>query len=544
MELERALLGTMLKSKIYLRQHVNKLKSEYFTTKERKFIRDNIARTMKSSKGLLTREVFDYELRSRIEEKEIPFYESEWTLIESQATTEEPEVLIDRLHMASVGRQLMDIAEDVVLTLEKGSIDDAIRKLRNSAAKIADRKDEAPYVEVTDYKSRLDLIRDKQQHPEKYLGIKTGFGFFDRCTGGLFPSEFTLISAITGMGKSTLMKQIGTGIITCNDRKNVLHVCNEEHLLQVQTKFDAQLTQIPYSDFKMATITDEAVEKWRKKMEIDMKRPGLGRLFIKEVPAFTDVSLIEETLSELEQQGIKIHVVVIDHLPHVKPIEQAWGEFDEQGKAAADCKELARSWQLSVLSATQAATIVADKQAKGRKAGDMDVFGSKKQLHVANTHMSVTKIGVDDTQTDREEWERDVFWCGNVSKNRDGAKFSFKMKHHVRFGFVEEVKDITAEAEKKMKEVLEKENTEEAEVSGVKEVTGGVVEKKIEEVCLVAEKIDEMTIGDGLVDTPTEQETVQETVTESVQEVVQEAEAPKAPMTMLEKLRAKKLLKQ
>jgi hypothetical protein len=125
----------------------------------------------------------------------------------------------------------------------------------------------------------------------------------------------------------------------------------------------------------------------------------------------------------------------------VRPKEQAWGEYDEQGKAAADCKELGRAHHLSVVVATQAATIVEEKQTKGRRAGKLDVYGSKEQVHVANTSIVITLKGSDTSQTDREEWERDVYWLCDIKKNRDGATFSFDMKHHVRYGYVEEIFD-------------------------------------------------------------------------------------------------------
>lgn len=457
-DLERALLHLLTTSKVLLRQHVSKIRPEFFTTKERRFVRECIQRTFGSSKGVLTKTVFDYEVHSRIDDNERHFYEGEWTIIAGLTVTDEIDALVDRLHKADVGRKLMDAAENMVELVEKGRIDDALRQLRNSTAKIAERRESPPVIELTDYRNRLDIIMDKKAYPEKYLGIKTGIKTFDDRTGGLFAGEMTLISGVTGLGKSTILKQIESGIAICNVNKNVLHVCNEEHLLQVQTKFDAQLTEIPYNEFKWATITDEDIEKWKRMMEVDLKKPNIGRIFIKEVPAFTDVTLMEESLNELENRGIHIHVVIIDHLPHVRPIEQAWGEYDEQGKAAADCKELARSHHLSVVVATQAATIVEEKQGKGRRAGKLDVYGSKEQVHVANTSLVITQIGIDETQTDREEWERDVFWLGDVKKNRDGAIFSFKLRHRVRIGRVEEIFDkptgaVKAAADEAVKEL-------------------------------------------------------------------------------------------
>jgi hypothetical protein len=257
-------------------------------------------------------------------------------------------------------------------------------------------------------------------------------------TGGLFPKELTVIAGLTGIGKSTIVRAIQRGVIFCNQNKNVLHIANEESLEQVQHKFDAGLTGIPYRDFKLATITDSGIKEWTDFMDINMRQPGVGKIFVREVPAFTDVTLVEEAYRELEAMGIKIHVIVIDHLPHVKPIQQAWGENDERAKSAADCKEIARWCNCSVVVPTQAATVVDAKQMKGKRAGNLDVYGSKAQVHVANTFIIITEKGKDEKQIDREEFERDVFWLVDVKKARDGAKFWFGVRHHVLVGRITE----------------------------------------------------------------------------------------------------------
>jgi len=143
----------------------------------------------------------------------------------------------------------------------------------------------------------------------------------------------------------------------------------------------------------------------------------------------------------LEMQGIPIHVVIIDHLPHIRPIEKAWNENDERAKAAADVKQLAKDLNVALVIPTQAATEVEEKQMKGKRAGRLDVYGSKGQIHVANVFLIITFKGIDEKQTGVEEWEKDVFWLVDCKKNRDGPPFWFSAKHLVREGRVIEVFD-------------------------------------------------------------------------------------------------------
>jgi replicative DNA helicase len=437
-DLERSLLNTLTKSMMSCRKHMQSVKEEWFTSEARQFIFKLSLGVFRKSKSILSEKVFEYEVDKLVDPKEHKYYLGEWNLIQAITVGDPPEALIDRLAEAAVGRNMMDAIEKIIEKAEAGDIAEAVSLYKRTAVTINSGNINQPIVELTDYKHRLALIRDKQSFPEKYLGIKTGFKTFDNHTGGLFPGELTLIAGVTGLGKSTLVKQLQKGIIENNTGKNVLHIANEESQLQVETKFDALMTEIPYLDFKLARMTEEEIERWVEKMDKDLKKPGRGRVFIKEVPAFTDVTLVEQAYRELEAKGIKIHVIIIDHLPHIIPIMKSWGENDEKAKAAADCKQLSKDLNCSVVIPTQAATEVEEKQQKGKRAGKLDVYGSKAQVHVANTFMIITSKGKVEDHT-REQWEWDVNWLVDIKKNRDGASFCFLVRHYVRFGKVEEI---------------------------------------------------------------------------------------------------------
>jgi replicative DNA helicase len=446
-DLERSLLNILLGSQVFSRMYVVTVKESWFTSKERKFIISLALEMHKSSRSLLTRQIFDYEIQNRLAAEEVDFYRGEWDLIQGLAVQEDAEALIERLKEAQAGREIMDLAEGMFTLLEKNDVSGADALLKRGAMGISVRGGDRPVVEITEYQERLQLLKDKKAHPEKYLGIKTGFPTFDEHTGGLFPKELTLVAGLTGLGKSTFVRAFQKGIVLCNANKNVLHVANEESQEQVEMKFDSLLTETPYLDFKLATISDEGIDAWVKYMDEDMKEGDRGRIFVKEVPAFTNVTLMEQAFRDLEGKGIRIHVIIIDHLPHVKPIERAYDPNDEQRKAAADCKELARSLGISVVIPTQAATIVAQKTEAKKRAGDLDVYGSKAQIHVANTFLIITDKGIDEsdtTQEDLEEWQRDRHWLCDVKKNRDGPRFNFWAKHFVQIGDIQEWDQMNA----------------------------------------------------------------------------------------------------
>ena len=437
-ELERSLLKVLTSSKFMCRQHIGSVKDDWFTNPLRRFIFKVALNTFNGSKSVLTGSVYGYEVDKCIDPSEQTNYMAEWNLVQAGTVNEPPSALMDKLREALLGRNMMDAMADVIEKTDNGDVAGALSAFKQAAVHMNAGRIDQPVVEITSYQHRLQLIRDKQQHPEKYLGIKTGFPTFDRITGGLHPQELYLLAGVTGLGKSTMVKQLAHGIITKNKNKNVLLIANEESQIQVETKFDALLTGTPYLDFKRANIKESDIEDWIETMEDALTRPGVGRIFIKEVPAFTDVSLVTQAFRELESQGIPIHAVIIDHLPHVKPLEQAWSENDDRGKAAADCKQLAKDLNVPVVTPTQAATSVEEKQTRGKEAGKLDVYGSKAQIHVSNTFIIITSKGkIEDSNLPDYEW--DVRWVVDVKKNRDGPGFKFHARHHVRYGRVEEI---------------------------------------------------------------------------------------------------------
>jgi replicative DNA helicase len=440
-DLERAFLKAVTSSVIMARTYLHQAREELFTSEQRQTIFAFSAKALDESNTVLNRGVFEYEIRARLDDAEATNFIGEWNLMEGVEDFDGPELVLAKLKEAEVGRKALGVSDGLLDLLGKGQITEAVAYLKREAMMIGGTKQDRPMVPLTDITTRLALIREKLAHPELYQGIKIGLPTFDIETGGLFPGELTLIAGITGLGKSTLCRTIAKGIVTLNGAKNVLHIANEEYLEQVQYKYDAIFTGIPYLDFKLAKIGDVELDRWQKHMEGPMREAGRGQVFVKEVAAFTDVSLIEQQYRILENRGIPIHVIIIDHLPHVKPIQMAWGENDERAKAAADCKELARSLRVSVVTPTQAATEVEKKQTAGKRAGKLDVYGSKGQVHIANTFVIITFKGTDDSQTDRPENKRDVFLFCDGKKNRDGAPFCFFAKHIVRSGEIVEIND-------------------------------------------------------------------------------------------------------
>jgi len=181
------------------------------------------------------------------------------------------------------------------------------------------------------------------------------------------------------------------------------------------------------------------------------------------------------------------------------------------------------------------------------------VYGSKGQVHVANNFLIITMRGKDNTQVDRLEYERDVYWLVDCKKNRDGPPFNFLAKHHVFFGKVEEVledsdgntagDDHTADSSQKQlaDDILKEMESENEEADKAKEESSDepVVDMSTEVVDVTPEVVrvepEVVRVEPEVVRVPVEVDNQVEEISPDI-EIVSE----KKPISALEKMRARK----
>jgi replicative DNA helicase len=444
--LEQSLLKLLSQDKMTARIYMHRANIDMFVTSQRKFIYDRMQRLFSETAGLMTDALFEFDVKQSVPDDDQDSYMAEWTVICGLDVEESPEAILDALEKALLAQKVSTICRDVATLIQGGSVEEAVNKIRSETVMLGSKNDDIPTIEIVDHLHRVKLIQDKQENPLKFLGIKTGFPTYDLKTGGLFPAEVTLVSAVTGVGKSTFMKAVAANVVS-KAQKNVLHITNEESRAQVEMKYDALISGIDYFSFKNATISPNEVQVWEDSINELKKTNKHGRLFIKEIPHFDNCLAITRTYYELEQLGYKIDLIVIDYMDHLLPVVKSWSENDEQGKVAADIKALAVSLNIPVMTATQAATAAEAKQEKGRSFGKLDVYGSKRKVHSCNNLVFVIQEGRDISQlkpptgkgTYEDERECDCFWLIEVAKNRDGAPFFFKARQFVHTGRVEQI---------------------------------------------------------------------------------------------------------
>lgn len=471
-QLEKELLHILLKDIFSLRRFHSRINRDWFSDDCREEIFDILIEHFQFYNVCLTKEIFIFELEKRygkegdsqenVKKKKEMMSEFENDL--SIKLSDSIEIIIDKLVEADLATGLNDTAENIYFNLKEGKTDEAYNLMRSATVNLKQKKKVGNIVALhKDASAWEEEIKRRKEEPEKYAGIKTGFMKFDYMTGGLFPAELTVVFALSGKGKSTALKNIGSRIQM--QGYNVLHVCNEENEFQVQTKYHSLQSRIEYGKFKRGSYSDEELKQWQEFNQKEIAKGG--EIYILEIPQQTDATLIEQAYHELKLQNVHIDVIIVDYLDLMAPAFKAYSENDEQGKVTNDLKQLAINCHCPVLTATQAGTQTEKQETKEKPfLTQSDIFGTKRKAHSANTLIGIVNqtatVGVSERSEEDKLRHRLVF-C--VPKNRDGACFTFRQLLEAEYGNIIEDPDdpdpVTAKLLERAEQMMEEKEIDE-----------------------------------------------------------------------------------
>ena len=191
-----------------------------------------------------------------------------------------------------------------------------------------------------------DIDKHVKELTTIYNPIPTGWKFFDDKTeGGLFPKTLTVFAGQVNVGKSIVLGNVATNMLTAD--KNVLLISLEMSEFMYAKRISAQLTQIPHNDLK--TFTNE-LEEQVKHIERNLK----SKLVIKEYPPKTvTVRHIDSFITKLKHKGFNPDIVVIDYINLIHPIAKNLNSYESVKEIAEHLRALAFKYNIPIVSATQ-----------------------------------------------------------------------------------------------------------------------------------------------------------------------------------------------
>lgn len=200
----------------------------------------------------------------------------------------------------------------------------------------------------------------KKENPEFDKGMPTGFSFLDWATNGIKPSDFVLVCAESGHGKSTLLSNIATNIWKQSNTldsnsftagKNIIYFSLEMPYANCFNRLLSSLSGVPYKKIENAKCNKEEMIRLKKALEFINKYPN--QFIIVDIPRMACARDMEAIINDVKQE-YPIDAIFVDYLgimtPNESKEEQDWLK---QGIISYELREIARAHHVPMFSAVQ-----------------------------------------------------------------------------------------------------------------------------------------------------------------------------------------------
>lgn len=259
--------------------------------------------------------------------------------------TEEPlQYFCDELRRRQKYNMMVQGIKGIATCLDTRQVDEAFKKFQAVASDIT----------VNVHSTRdVDITKNAEDRWEEYLRVKDSLGMvgipypwevLNNATGGMSDEELITIFGFAGSGKTwTLLYVLYHAWLS---GKKVLMVTKEMPVQQLQRRFDALNSSLPYQAFKMGQLGEQLEQSWREDME-----------HLKDKPSFVITSDDEGGLGV---SGVRTKIE--QHSPDIIGIDGVYLlEDDRRGEGwerirniTQDLKRLARDVLRPVVVTTQA----------------------------------------------------------------------------------------------------------------------------------------------------------------------------------------------
>lgn len=186
-----------------------------------------------------------------------------------------------------------------------------------------------------------DLVRLQQTQP----GVRTGLVDLDRLTGGLFPSDLTLLAARPGVGKTALLLTLARNV--ARQQRRVLVFSLEMAERQQVLRLLAGEARVDGASLRTGAI---AAEEWEP-LQNGLARLADLPLWFDDTPAATLAHLRATAMSLALRPGLDL--VLVDYLQLITTGRPHPNRNEEVGYISGQLKALARELDVPVLAAAQ-----------------------------------------------------------------------------------------------------------------------------------------------------------------------------------------------
>ncbi len=257
--------------------------------------------------------------------------------------------------------------KNIFLDLEKKIFD--LSNLKKSDYEFKD------FASVT--KSSLRLVEKAFKKKGKYSGVISGFVDLDNMLGGLQNSDLIILAGRPSMGKTALATNIAFNAAKYyfneEEKGSVIMFSLEMSAEQIGLRILAEQSKIPSDKLRKGDLTE------KDSLELSNTYQEIHKLnfFFDDSPNLT----VSELRSKLRRykKNFNIKLVLIDYLQLIKPEGNKDNRVNELSEITRNLKQLAKEFDLPVVSLSQLSRQVENRDDKRPLLSDLRESGSIEQ---------------------------------------------------------------------------------------------------------------------------------------------------------------------
>ena len=226
-------------------------------------------------------------------------------------------------------------------------------------------------------KASLKLVEKAFKKKGKYSGVVSGFVDLDNMLGGLQNSDLIILAGRPSMGKTALVTNIAFNAAKYfsqeQEKGSVVMFSLEMSAEQIGLRILAEQSKIPSDKLRKGELNEkDSLELQKTYQEInDLK------FFFDDSPNLT----VSELRSKLRRykNNYDIKLVLIDYLQLIKPESNKDNRVNELSEITRNLKQLAKEFDLPVISLSQLSRQVENREDKRPLLSDLRESGSIEQ---------------------------------------------------------------------------------------------------------------------------------------------------------------------
>lgn len=421
---EQALIGSMLmNTEEFFIEANGKLTHDHFYDPFKKAVYKE-ATDLYSKNIEIDATVLAANLEANVELSEQEIYDALGAIWDSHPATDNISAWIDVVVDKYINRQLEDAGISIGELAHAKNFDrqEKINKIFDIGRKLEAVAVKDSIISTTDIlASTVAMIEKNAISDDGVSGIPSGFTDLDQVTRGFQPTEFIVIGARPGMGKTSLVLSICNhccAVLPVNERKKVLFYSLEMGKAQVGMRWLGARAKIPMDSMKSGRLTKDEAQRLRDALD---ESPDVT-LHMDE-----KIQNIDEMCAGIRKKHaeIELDMVVIDYLQLIQdsPTARSSSNKSERvGDISRALKKLALELGIPVIALSQLnrdlekrpdkRPITADLRESGAIEQDADIiiFVYRDEVYFPNT---------------KEPGIAEII----VAKNRNGAQKTIKTKY-------------------------------------------------------------------------------------------------------------------